>query len=458
MVKKMDKTKLVIESNEKMYAKWAPVIEGTHKALADVQEFLPKVKSNHKALLAMQLEQVEQFVLESTVSADVEQFQPILVPMLRRIVPSLIGTEIFGVQPMTHPSQLIFALRAVYTNTEANGVKYAKSQILLLADASNFAVGGYISNTADAAVGTVRHITDNLVLVEITSSSGADRFAAEDEVDNVASFSSAETTVTSQTANEALYKTILKDYSGTYTTAAGEVMGTDIKEIGFNIDKESVVAKTVKMKSSYTREMAEDLSACHGMDAVSLLTQLASDEIIVEMNRRFIDMVEVQAILGGSTVWNYNTADGRWEIEKYQNLCAKISRTSREIAKSTRRGQGNFMIVDTSTLSALEMSGKLSTANVDPMNQSFVGIFNGYIKVFVDIHCDETQILMGYKGSTELDAGIFYCPYIPLQVTMGYTQEGDQPRLFFRMRYGLINNPFGASNYYRKIDLQNLPS
>ena len=458
MSKKMDATKVVIESNEKMYESWKTVIDGTHKVLSDVSEFLPKVKTNHRALLAMQLEQVKQLVLESTVSGDVEQFQPILIPMLRRIVPSMIGIEIFGVQPMTSPSQLIFALRAVYTNTEANGIKRANSQILLLADASNFAVGGAISNTGDAAVGVVRHITDNRVLVEITSSAGADRFAATDEVDNVSSFSSAETTVTSQTANEALYKTILKDYSGTYTTAAGEVMGTDIKEIGFNIDKETVLAETVKMKSSYTREMAEDLSACHGMDAVSLLTQLASDEIIVEMNRRFIDAVEVQAILGGSTIWNYSTADGRWEVEKYQNLCAKISRVSRDIAKSTRRGQGNFMIVDTSTLSALEMTGKLNNTNVDPVNQSFVGVFNGYIKVFVDIFMDDTQILMGYKGNTELDAGIFYCPYIPLQVTMGYTQEGDQPRLFFRMRYGLKNNPFGAENYYRKIDLQNLPS
>lgn len=446
-------------STQSLMKKWKPVLECQHEAFDGLKEYMPKLKSNHAGILSMQLEQLEKLVLEGTQSADVAQFQPILIPMLRRIVPSLIGMEIFGVQPLSTPSGLIFALRAIFSGTEDNPVKRNKSQILVVADASTFTVGDWISTDADGGKnGKVRHIEGNKLLVEILSDDGADRFDLDEELDSAEVFAAVETTVVAQTSNEALYKTIFSNYSGSVTTAVGEALGTDMKEIGVTVESTTAASRSRKLKSSYTREMAEDLQSCHGMDAVSLFTQIGSEEIIVELNREMIDLVDAKAVLGGMSVWDYTVADGRWEVEKYQNLAAKISRTSREIARSTRRGQGNFMIVDTSTLTALEMSGRLDSSNVDPVGSAYVGMYNGYMKVFCDIFSDDTQILMGYKGSTEVDAGIFYSPYVPLRITQGSTQESDQPRIFFRMRYALTDNPYGASSYYRKIDIRNLPA
>lgn len=448
---------ITFDSPEKLMKKWDKVITCEDKAFDFLRESMPKIKSSQKPILAMQLEQLEKLVLESTVSGDLEQFQPILIPMLRRIVPSLIGMEIFGVQPLNTPAGLIFALRAVYAGTEATAQKYATSQILIVGSTTGFTVGGDITSST-GKTGTVAYIEGNKMLVKITSNSGADRFAIGDSLDNANPYSAEATTVVSQTANEALYKTIFTNWSGSVTTAAGEVLGTDMKELGVTIEKTTASVRSRKMKSSYTREMAEDLQSCHGIDAVSLFTQIGSEEIIMELNREFIDLADAKAVIGGTSTWNYAVADGRWEVEKYQNLAAKISRTSREIAKANRRGQGNFMIVDTSTLTALEMSGRLDTTNVDPLASAFVGMFNGYIKVFVDIQTDATQIVMGYKGNTEVDAGIFYSPYVPLKITQGVTQESDQPRIFFRMRYALTDNPFGAEHYFRKIEITNLPA
>ena len=446
-------------STQQLMKKWKPALECKGDVFEGLEDTMPKMSGKNSVILSMMLEQVEKLVLESaTSSGDVAQFKPVLIPMLRRIVPSLIAMDFFGNQPLSTPTGQIFAMRALYAGTEDNRVSRAKSQILVVEDASSFTVGGDIVSTGDAVTGKVRHIEGNKLLVEITSDGGADRFDIDDSLDNAATYATEETTVSAQTSNEALFKTIFSNYSGTYTTAAGEQLGTDMKEIGVTVESATAEAKTRKMKSSYTREMAEDMQSCHGIDAVSLFTQIGTEEIIVEMNREAINLIEAKAIVGGMSVWDYNVADGRWEIEKYQNLSAKISRTSREIAKSTRRGQGNRMIVDTSTLTALEMSGRLDTSNVDPISTSFVGMYNGYIKTFCDIFADETHILMGYKGSTEVDAGVFFSTYIPLKITMGTTQESDQPRIFFRSRYGYTDNPYGASDYFRKIEIRNLPA
>jgi hypothetical protein len=447
---------VTFDSPEKLLKKWAPVLECKDAAFDVLRDNMPKLRSYHRPILAMQLEQLEKLVLESTDSADITQFQPILIPMLRRIVPSLIGMEIFGVQPLATPTGLIFALRAVYAGTEAVPQKYSTTQVVILDDATAFAVGDPILDTT-TKVGEVVFKEGNKLLVKITSSAGADRFAVGDSVDDANPYSAKAAEVVSQTANEALYKTIFDTWTGSVTTAAGEVLGTTMPEIGVTVESSTATSRSRKMKSSYTREMAEDLQSCHGIDAVSLFTQIGSEEIILELNREFIDLADAKAVLGGVTTWNYSAADGRWEVEKYQNLAAQISRTSREIAKANRRGQGNFMIVDTSTLTALEMSGRLDTTNVDPLASAFVGMFNGYMKVFVDIQSDDTQIIMGYKGSSEVDAGVFYSPYVPLKITQGVTADSDQPRIFFRMRYALTDNPFGAENYFKKIEITNLP-
>lgn len=444
------------ESSEKLCSKWNDVITCEAEAFSFVKDSMPKVKANQKPILAMQLEQLEKLVLESTDAGDVAQFSPILIPMLRRITPALLGNEMFGVQPLSTPTGLIYCMRALYSGDENTAIKFPTAQVVVLADATAFTEGGKISNST-GVVGDVFYKEGNALLVKITSSGDA-RFAPNDSVDNVDTYSAEETKVSSVTSNEALFKHVFKNWTGPKATAVAEKLGMDMHEVGIIIESATATAKERKLKSSFTREMAEDLQSQHGIDAVQLFTQVGSEEVITEMNREFVDYVDAKSVLGGVSQWNYSSADGRWEVEKYQNLAAKISRTSRDIAKATRRGQGNFMIVDTATLTALEMSGRLDNVNTDPIGTAFVGMFNGYIKVFVDLFQENTQIIMGYKGANETDAGVFYSPYIPLKITQGVTQESDQPRLFFRTRYALTDNPFGAEKYFRKIEIQNLPN
>jgi hypothetical protein len=437
--------------------KWLPLLEGSGKWEPFVSA-CPALKKKDYHVMAQLLENTEGLkdLSERTgVTQGVGNFSPILIPMLRRVMPSLIGMQIFGTQPMSGPTGLIFALRAVYQNTTDNPVNRSNSVILTLADATlgsaGFAVGTDISSTGDAGQGTVRHIEGNNILVEIN----AGAFAVADDVDNATNFVGAETTVAAVYDNEALYKIVFSNYTGTYATATGEDLSTDMKEVGFNIETDTVTAKTRKLKAKWTEELEQDLQAIHNMNAERLLSSIASDEITLEMNREFINYVAANA--GVTTNYDFTSVDGRWELEKYQNLMAMISRVKRDIAVQNRRGQGTFMIVSPAVLSAIETSGKLSTENVDPMNTSFAGKAMG-MDVYVDIYAESDDIQMGYKGPTELDAGIFYCPYIPLQIRKGYGEEDGQPRTFFHTRYGVNFNVFGVENYYQTISVDNLPA
>lgn len=461
--------RVVLESPETLRNKWKDVITCERKELKPVKENMPTVKAKHELLMATEFEQTNQLVLESTQSGDVARFSPILIPMIRRITPSLLSTEIFGVQPLTTPTGLIYCLRAVYGGTGTDPVKRKNSQIVVLADAGDkFNTGSDISNST-GVTGKVVYKEGNSLLVKITSDNGliseSNMFKVADEVDDASTFSAAETTVASQTMNEALYKFVFKYYTGSsanktgLSTEAAEMLGTDMKEIGVTVDSMMAVAVERKLKASFTVELVDDLLSQHGIDAYALFSEIGSEEIIVELNRECVDYIEAKAMQNpdGTSIWNYAQADGRWEIEKYQNLAAKISRVSRDIAKSTRRGQGNFMIVDTATLTALELSGRLDTTNVDPTISTFVGMFNGYIKVFVDLFQENSQIVMGYKGNSETDAGVFYSPYVPLKMIIVTNSDSGQPRMMFRTRYALTDNPFGAENYFRKIEIENLP-
>lgn len=437
--------------------KWLPLLEGSGKWEPFVSA-CPKLLKKDYHIMAQLLENTESLkdLSERTgVGQGVGSFSPILIPMMRRVMPSLIGMQIFGTQPMSGPTGLIFALRAVYQNDTDNPVDRTNSVILTLADAtlgsSGFAVGTDISSTGDAGQGTVRHIEGNNILVEIN----AGAFAVNDDVDNTTNFGGAETTVAAVYDNEALYKIVFSNYTGTYATATGEDLSTDMKEVGFHIETDTVTAKTRKLKAKWTEELEQDLQAIHNMNAERLLSSIASDEITLEMNREFIALVSANS--GATTPYDFNSVDGRWELEKYQNLMAMISRVKRDVAVQNRRGQATFMIVSPAVLSAIESSGKLSTENVDPMNTSYAGKAMG-MDVYVDIYATSDDIELGYKGPTELDAGIFYCPYIPLQIRKGFGEEDGQPRTFFHTRYGVQDNIFGAENYYQTISVANLPA
>ena len=438
--------------DKKIIEKWADVIDGKGE-WKEFVESCPKVSKKMRPIMAQVLENCALDLTESTNANAIGDYKPILIPMLRRIVPAQIGPRIFGTWVMTAPQQQIFALRATYQNTTANPVTRATSVILTLADATNFTVNGDISSTADAGIGKVRYKEDNNILVEIVS--GA--FVVGVDVDNTASFVGSETTVSAVYENEALFQVVFENYSGPTTTAAGELLSTDMQEIGFDIDTSTITATTRKLKAKWTEELEDDLRAIHNMNAEQLLATIATEEIDLEINQDIITRASAAAVAGGTTAWTYGGADGRWEVEKYQNLMALFSRVKREIAVSTRRGQATFMIVSPSVLTAIETAGKLDTADVDPAVTTYVGKAMG-MQIFCNIYATTNDVILGYKGNTEMDAGIFYGIFKPIQVRKGYGEESGQPRSFFRCRQGFNDTLLGTSNYFRRVTVSGLPS
>lgn len=434
----------------KIIEKWLPVIEGT----GDWKDFVsacPKVAEKDYGTMAQVLENLERPMQEATKSADgdVSTYKPILIPMSRRIMPALIGPQIFGTQPLTGPTGLVFALRAVYTGDSVNEVSRADSQILTVAAIAQFVVGGDISGESDG-IGVIRHIEGTNLLVEYSQAF----VTIGQNLDNASTYSSPDTTLAAVYDNEALFEMIFSNYSGSVTTATGEALSTDMKEMGFEIESSSVTAKSRKLKAKWTNELEEDLRAVHSMDAESLLSGIASDEIIMEMNREFIGLVQTKATT--TTAFDFTAADGRWEMEKYQNMAAVIARAKRAMAITNRRGQATFAIVSGPVLGALEAMGKLDSEFVDPIATAFAGTAMG-MKIFVDSFATDNTIYLGYKGPNEVDSGIFYCPYQPLQIRKGYGEEDGQPRTFFSTRYGTMDSIWGASKYYEKITVANLP-
>lgn len=473
-----DKKVVLPESTDELIEKWLPVIEGTDK-WEKVVEGMPKVDSSRYELLATQLEILEQTELQETTAAgNVAAYTPVLIPMVRRISPSLIAPDIFGTQPMSGPSGMIFSLKSLYqgTKTEQDAVDtfavVVMSTTTDLGDDTATLAGGISATTDDtgadpteAAVGTVIAIQGNTLLVKYTSGT----FVAE----QMACFAS---TVTQNegvevtavySATEALAQHIFENFSGSLAnggaiaTATAETLGKSTKEMGFVIASDTVTAKTRKLKTRWTIELEDDLKAVHGMNAEQLLAGFCGDEIVREMNREFINKVHTHAIADtddgiATSTWTYNASagvQGRTENERYQSLANYISRASRRLAKSNYRGPANYLICTLPVLTALEGSGQFKSSGIfNPVLNPMAGTFQG-MKVYIDMYPsdgDNDYILLGYKGN-EIDAGFFYCPYIPLKVNKGYGEEDNIPRLFFSTRYGLGENPFGANNYFKKI-------
>ena len=458
--------------------KWMPLLEGSGKWESFVST-CPKLGRMDFATVAQLLENTELLKERTTAGNGTGDFSPILIPMLRRVMPSLIGMQIFGTQPMSGPTGLIFALRAAFQNDSTNpmladGTTPFTTSVMLtvaaLTDGNNdtAAVDGDISMSIDdtqadpveTGVGKIVAIEGNNLLVRVVSGSFASSTSASVNVVCYAA-TVAQNDGVQQVSypNEALHNMIFPEYTGTHTTAAGEALSSDMKEIGFNIETDTVTAKTRKLKAKWTEELEQDLAAIHNMNAERLLTSIASDEIVIEMNREFINLVASTA--GTSTTWDFDNTTagetGRWELEKYQTLMAHVSRQKRNLAVTNKRGMATFAIVSPGVLSVIEAAGKLSTENVDPVSTSFAGKAMG-MDIYVDLYASSDTLQLGYKGPTEIDAGIFYCPYIPLQIKKGYGEEDGQPRTFFHTRYGIGSNVFGAGNYYHTITVSNLPA
>jgi len=352
-------------------------------------------------------------------SNPIAMWDPILISMVRRAMPNLMAYDFCGVQPMTGPTGLIFALRAKY-----GGGATGEEALFLEADTVYSGTGA----TAYAGKG----------------------FTAGFDFNNAS-----ETSRNTDPFNAAPGRPM--------TTNQGENLadgnGTVFKDMGFSIEKTVVEAKTRALKAEWSLELAQDLKAVHGLDVENELATMLSNEILFEINREVLRTIYYVAKLGcrsGTTqtagVFDLNVdANGRWSAEKFKGLLYQIAREANQIAKETRRGRGNFVICDSDVAAALDMAGKLdyspavaNNLSHDDTGNTFVGTINGGIKVYIDPYSTLAKnfFCVGYKGPNAYDAGIFYCPYVPLQMVRAVGQDSFQPRIGFKTRYGLTSNPF----------------
>jgi hypothetical protein len=403
--------------NEEIQKKWGPVLEHPD---------LPSIKDSHKrSTIAQLLENTEaamreagqyapQSLLETNgpstnLAGGALNYDPVLISLVRRAMPNLIAYDICGVQPMTGPTGLIFALRPQYTSQSGNDAFYNEANTgHATINAGNNSLGQSGNN-----VGTVPAATN-----------GAYNFA-----------------------------------SG-MSTAQAEMLGTtsnaEFAQMAFSIDKVTVTAKSRALKAEYSIELAQDLKAIHGLDAETELSSILSAEILAEINREVIRTIVVTASTGASDTTSAGTFDldvdsnGRWSVEKFKGLMFQIERESNAIAKATRRGKGNIIICSSDVASALQMAGVLDYApalnsnnlQVDDTGNTFAGVLNGRTRVYIDPYAGGNYVVCGYKGSSAFDAGVFYCPYVPLQMVRAVGQDSFQPKIGFKTRYGMVANPF----------------
>jgi len=439
------------ETHEK---KWQPVLEH-----AD----LPKIGDSYRrAVTATILENQERAMKEdaaflneaaptNSTGASISNWDPILISLVRRAMPNLIAYDIAGVQPMTGPTGLIFAMRSRY----------------------------------DAQDGTE-------ALFDEADTDFSGRNKAGSSVDGFSS-----------TAHSGTNPEVLNDSpAGTYTTgtamttaaaeALGDASGNSFAEMAFSIEKSTVTAKSRALKAEYTMELAQDLKAIHGLDAETELANILSAEILAEINREVVRTIYTNAEKGSPAghvttagVFDLDTdSNGRWSVERFKGLMFNLERDANRIAQRTRRGKGNIIITSADVASALQMAGVLdytpalnNNLNVDDTGNTFAGVLNGRFKVYIDPYSANSAsahyYVVGYKGTSPYDAGMFYCPYVPLQMVRAVGQDTFQPKIGFKTRYGLQANPFAeagtgdaavingagsanANRYYQRTQVANL--
>jgi hypothetical protein len=362
-------------------------------------------------------------------------------------MPNLIAYDICGVQPMTGPTGLIFAMRSQYGNTTS----------------ANVAETFY--NEVNTNFSTVR--------------TGNSSVIGEGQVGTIPG-------TASQTIN--LASTNTYNYAQGMSTAQAEALGTTsntaFPQMGFTIEKVTVTAQSRALKAEYTMELAQDLKAIHGLDAETELSNILTGEILAEINREVVRTINVTALQGCSTgtttagVFDLDVdANGRWSVEKFKGLMFQIEREANQIAKDTRRGKGNIVICSSDVASALQMAGVLdytpalnsNNLQVDDTGNTFAGVLNGRFKVYIDPYTTGNYLVVGYKGSSAFDAGLFYCPYVPLQMVRAVDQDSFAPKIGFKTRYGMVANPFAqgltrgagalvkdSNVYYRRTIVSNL--
>ena len=447
-------------SYEELLKKWEPVLE--HPEFAEIKD--PYKKKVTAILLENQDRDMEQgrgslnessfaqpsagaagFSSGAAAAGPVAGMDPVMISMIRRSMPNLVAFDMMGVQPMSGPTGLIFAMRSKYEDQNGDEALFDEVD-------SRFSSRGTLGDSA--ADGNPANVEGNPF--DIGGSSG-------DYKDNTGSGMS---------------------------TSKAERLGTgsdDFRQMSFSIEKVAVTAISRALKAEYTMELAQDLKAVHNLDVESELASILSTEIMTEINREMIRKVNLSAKLGAevdtqnSGIFDLDVdSNGRWMGEKFKGLMFQIERDANAIAKDTRRGRGNMILCSSDVASALQMAGVLdyspalaNSLSVDDTGSTFAGILNGKYKVYIDPYAKGAEYYtLGYKGSSQYDAGLFYCPYVPLQMVRTIGENTFQPKIGFKTRYGLVANPFahrestlgdgsigvadGKNSYYRLVKVQNL--
>lgn len=410
-------------SFDTLIEKWSPVLN--ESSAGEIKD------SQRRAVTAAVLENQEIAMRESRAqeagfgslnetagnnTGSVGTWDPVLISLVRRAMPNLMAYDVCGVQPMSGPTGLIFAMKSRYD-------------------------GGDVAN-------------DEALFGEANSA-----FSGVADSDTVG--------------------------KGMTTTAAEALgnTGNDFSEMGFTIEKATVTAKSRALKAEYSLELAQDLKAIHGLDAETELANILSTEILAEINREVVHTINSQAKIGAQQanvavngIFDLSSdADGRWSAEKFKGLVVQLDREANVIAKETRRGKGNVIICSSDVATALAASGMLdytpamsSALQVDDTGSTFAGVLNGRLRVYIDPYAASDYITVGYKGTNAYDAGVFYCPYVPLQMVKAVGENDFQPRIGFKTRYGMASNPFvgaapadglaaaGTNQYYRKFAVANI--
>jgi hypothetical protein len=457
-------------SSEHLIKKWQPVLD--HADLAEVKG------SHRRSVVAQLLENQERASREdamgsggyrgvsllgetaptnamgassSTASAgSIDIFDPVLISLVRRSMPNLIAYDICGVQPMTGPTGLIFAMRSRYTSQSGTEALFNEANTTFSASAAGNTAS---RQAANASAGTGHTGTDP------TARASGSGYTVETGM----------------------------------TTAQSEALGDGsanaFQEMAFSIEKVAVTAVSRALKAEYTMELAQDLKAVHGLDAETELSNILAAEILAEINREVVRTINYSATPGAQEnttsagTFNLDTdSNGRWMVEKFKGLLFQIERDANQIAKATRRGKGNILLCSSDVASALQMAGVLdytpalsANLNVDDTGNTFAGVLNGRIKVYIDPYfassTGKQYFTLGYKGTSAFDAGLFYCPYVPLQMVRAVGQDTFQPKIGFKTRYGMVANPFATTDangiparlgsgdgnkYYRFVQVTNL--
>ena len=405
------------------------------KELLESTKFAPLNGSDKNAmglLLENAQRDLDQLIAEGTLAGDVAQFTPILMPMVRRVYPTLIANELLGIQPMTMPTGFIYALTNQYIGTNNNNANPNSAAVVVELSGATTKVEGDTVFTN----GKVLYVEGKKVL--IAGGTGVTVGAAIE----------VGVTITGIFTNEASFKRIFKNYTGSYTTAVGEALGKDMKEIGFSISKKSVEAKVRALKGRYSVEMYQDLKAQHGLLADEEIMSLMSYEIQAEIDREVVDFVNANSTILADTAFTADSTDGtgRWEIEKYRREVIRISKEAAQIGIDTKRGQGNTLLVSPKVATMLEQVGKFKVAEqlsgvAAPVSGGVAGTFDGRFKVIIDQYATSDYCTVLYKGADRRDAMGFFAPYVPLSFQKVTNTDSGQPAIIAKTRYALDTIP-----------------